>query len=98
MLKLDQGWKYASEMLVTAAGKDERTGENKVAPLDPARDDPAEWLAGALKKAGARRRKHGGCHKYVIPVGRNARERERVRIAGPVLGYPKLDLRQLGLF
>jgi hypothetical protein len=34
----------------------------------------------------------------VIPVGRNARERERVRIVGPVLGYPKLNLGQLGLF
>lgn len=98
VLKLDKGWKYASEMLVTAVGKDEHTGEDKIAPLDPGRDDPAEWLAGALKKAGARRRKHNGCHKYVIPVGRNAREREQVRIAGPVLDYPKLNLGQLGLF
>lgn len=94
VLALDTGWKYASQMLVDACAD----LPEPLAPLDPAHDDPAEWLPRALKKAGAKRRKHGGCHKYVIPVGRNARERERVRIAGPVLGYPKLDLRQLGLF
>jgi hypothetical protein len=88
VLSLEQGWRYSSQMLVDA-GAD---------PLDPARDDPTEWLPRALKQAGARRRKHGGCHKYVMPVGRNARERERVRIAGPALDYPKLDLGQLGLF
>ena len=88
VLSLDQGWRYSSQLLVDA-GAD---------PLDPAHDDPAEWLPRALKQAGARRRKHGGCHKYVIPVGCNARERERVRIAGPVLDYPKLNLGQLGLF
>jgi hypothetical protein len=94
ILALDTGWKYASQMLVDAcAGLQE-----PLAPLDPAHDDPAEWLRMALKKAGAKRRKHGGCHKYVIPVGRNAREREQVRIAGPVLDYPKLNLGQLGLF
>ena len=91
LLKLDQGWKYASDFLVAAAN-------GKVEPFDPAHDDPAEWLAGALPKVLAKRVKHGGCHKYAMAVGTNARQRGRVRIAGPSLPYPKLDLRQLGLF
>jgi hypothetical protein len=87
ILALDTGWRYSSQLLVDA-GAD---------PLDPARDDPQEWLRKALPQAGATRRRHGGCCKYAIPVGRNARERERVIIAGAPHDYPKLNLRQLGL-
>jgi len=91
ILSYDQGWKYAAQILVDA-------GNGTVEPLDPAHDDPAEWVAKALRKTGAKRRKHGGCHKYAMPVGCNARARGRVTIAGTPLPYPKLDLRQLGLF
>jgi hypothetical protein len=88
VLKLDQGWRYATQQLIDA-GAD---------PFDVAHDDPAEWLPRALTKAGAIRRDHGGCWKYALPVGKNARQRSRIRIEGTPCAYPKLDLGQMRLF
>ena len=88
ILTLDQGWRYSARQLADA-GAD---------PFDPAHDDPAAWLPVALRQARALRRKHGGCHKYAIPVGLNARQRALVKIEGRPLEYPKLHAGQLGLW
>jgi hypothetical protein len=52
-------------------------------------DDPARWLAHALGQVDARRVEHGGCHRYVFPLGRNRRERARVLIGLAARAYPK---------
>jgi hypothetical protein len=56
--------------------------------------DPALWLRGALEDIGARRLRHRGNHRYVFRLGRNRRERERIRLGLPEIPlYPKhLDL------
>lgn len=52
-------------------------------------DDPARWLARALGQVEARRVEHGGCHRYVFPLGATQRERDRIRIAPATQPYPK---------
>lgn len=88
ILSMDQGWRYVAQML-------EDEGAD---PFDAARDDPREYLAGALRKVGAQRRKHGGCYKYGIVVGVNARQRAKVTMTETRCPYPKLDLGQQRLF
>lgn len=61
------------------------------APEPGATSDPALWLRDALDRIGARRLRHPGCHRYAFALGRNARERAQVRIAGQVGRYPKRD-------
>lgn len=52
-------------------------------------EDPAAWLTDALNDIQARRFKHAGNHRYVIPVGQTRADRRAVRIALPGGDYPK---------
>jgi hypothetical protein len=69
----ERGWQYAVEQLVAAGAP----------PLD---GDPKDWLARALP-AVTRRMRHGGNHKYAIPLCRASR---RTLGALPQIPYPKL--------
>lgn len=76
--KQEQGHEYVERMLVGHGARPLRAGEA-----------PAAWLGEALAAAGARRVRHGGCHRYVFRLGRTARARAGVRIGLPALAYPK---------
>jgi hypothetical protein len=49
---------------------------------------PAVWLAEILPTVVAQRLRHGGCHRYVLPLG-SARQRRAVRITAVPGAYPK---------
>ena len=87
ILTLDQGWRYSARQLADA-GAD---------PFDPAHDDPAAWLPVALRQARALRRKHGGCHKYAIPVGPERPAAGPGQDRGPAAGVPEAARRAAGL-
>ncbi|MCM2430944.1 Mom family adenine methylcarbamoylation protein [Streptomyces sp. RKAG337] len=55
----------------------------------PAGADRRAWLRAALEQVGARRWRHPGTHRYVLPVGRTRAERSRTVIALGALPYPK---------
>ncbi|WP_051718132.1 hypothetical protein [Streptomyces megasporus] len=50
---------------------------------------PRVWLAQALNEVGATRRRHPGCYRYALRIGRTRAERTAVRIALASLPYPK---------
>jgi hypothetical protein len=74
----DQGHAYGEERLRRAGAPAKRMGESGEA-----------WLARALPAVGATRLRHGGCYRYAFPLGRTRAERAAVRIALPLLAYPK---------
>ncbi|MEU5242232.1 hypothetical protein ACH4UR_37210 [Streptomyces lydicus] len=75
----EQGHEYAEKLLV-------RLG----APVLRAGADPKVWLREALVTVGARNLRHRGVHRFVYRLGRNRRERERIRLGLPtVSAYPK---------
>lgn len=59
------------------------------APPRTARQSPGQWLTEALDHIGARRVRHPGNFRYVLPVGRSRAERSRTVIALGALPYPK---------
>lgn len=75
----ERGYEHVERMLTGLGASIPRAGQ-----------DPAEWLREALGEIGARRMRHRGVHRYVFRLGRNHRERDRVRLGHPaVLPYPK---------
>jgi hypothetical protein len=57
----------------------------------PAGESPAEWLAEALRRIGARKVRHPGNHRYIHRIGRTRAERTRVVIGMSSQQYPKRD-------
>lgn len=76
--KQDKGHDYVERGLVARGARAMRAGE-----------DPAAWLETALDATGARRVRHGGQHRYLFPLGTNARARGRVDLGYARLPYPK---------
>lgn len=68
----EQGHRYVEEKLISLG-----------APVPRAGCDPAVWLHEALDAVGARLQRHRGAHRYVFRLGRNRRERERIRLGRP---------------
>jgi hypothetical protein len=61
------------------------------APAPTPGEDPAAWLAAALRRLNARPARHPGNHRYVFRLGRTRAERSSVSIALPGRPYPKRD-------
>jgi hypothetical protein len=59
--------------------------------IPPAGEDPAQWLAAALRGIGARKVRHPGTHRYLLRVGRTRAERTRVVIGMAGAAYPKRE-------
>lgn len=78
ILREEKGRDYAERKLVSLGARPMRAGEN-----------PAAWLHEALDAVGAQRLRHRGCHRYVFQIGRNQRDRSRVRVGLDALAYPK---------
>jgi hypothetical protein len=76
----EQGHESVERRLIALGARPPRPGQ-----------DPAAWLREALEDLGACRLRHRGNHRYVFRLGRNRRERERIRLGMPVgTAYPKL--------
>lgn len=74
---------------VGARGVIERLQRLGAPPPDPHRwPHPGEWLTHALDQLGARRLRHHGCHRYVIPVGDRG-TRRTIAIGLDAQPYPK---------
>ncbi|MFI8169744.1 hypothetical protein ACIGAN_25755 [Streptomyces sp. NPDC085931] len=65
----EQGHQYVESRLIALGAAVPRAG-----------CDPAVWLREALEAVGARAVRHRGCHRYVFPLGRNRRQRARIKI------------------
>lgn len=52
-------------------------------------EDPSEWLTHALIRVGATKLRHKGAHRYLFPLGRSQKDRNRIRLGYPGLAYPK---------
>ncbi|WP_033355045.1 hypothetical protein [Kitasatospora aureofaciens] len=75
----EQGHEYVENLLIGMGAPAPRAGVN-----------PTSWLREALVAVGARKVRHRGAHRYVFRLGRNRRERERIRLGLPILWpYPK---------
>jgi hypothetical protein len=75
----EQGHRYVEQKLISLGASVPRAG-----------CDPAAWLREALLDVGARNLRSRGPHRYVFRLGRNRRERERIRLGKPELKlYPK---------
>ncbi|MFI8932411.1 hypothetical protein ACIG3E_32705 [Streptomyces sp. NPDC053474] len=74
----EQGHRYVENKLISLG-----------APVPRAGCDPAEWLREALEAVRVRRLRHRGVHRYVFRLGKNRRERERVRLGRPELPPPE---------
>ncbi|MFE0356498.1 hypothetical protein ACFW2K_22660 [Streptomyces nigra] len=68
----EAGHRYVEEKLISLG-----------APVPRAGCDPALWLNEALEAVGVRLLRHRGAHRYVFRLGRNRRERERIRLGRP---------------
>jgi hypothetical protein len=76
----EQGHDHVEQRLIALGAVVPRAGQ-----------DPAQWLRGALEDVDASRLRHRGNHRYVFRLGRNRRERERIRLGLPAIPfYPKL--------
>lgn len=73
---LKEGWRYSAQLLVDFGAP----------PLDPSKDDPAEWLNAYLPKH-ARKLWHPGNHDYRWTLNRRHRKH-----LSPSLPYPKIRL------
>jgi hypothetical protein len=76
---LRQGWQYGVRFLAEYGARD----------LDPAQDDPREWLAEALRTTRARPLEHDGQHRYLRVTGTTRRARAAVRLGFPLLPPPR---------
>lgn len=85
--KQEQGHRYAEQFLAGYG-----------APPLTAADDPAEWLARALRAVQARYIQHRGCWRYAWRLGANARERRAVEVGMAARKFPTWDAGQLPLF
>jgi hypothetical protein len=74
----EKGYDYVVRRLVAFGARPPRAFE-----------DPARWLPEALEAIGACRFRHPGCHRYAFALGRNARQRAQVTVAGVAGPYPK---------
>lgn len=76
----ERGHEYVERQLIELGASVPRPGQ-----------DPSAWLHQALEEIGARRLRHRGVHRYVFRLGRNRRERERIRLGLPAIPvFPKL--------
>lgn len=75
----------AAEQLLVDHGATPRTSDQH----------PAEWLQTALDDAGVTRHRHGGCHRYVLPVGTPA-DRRRLQVDAHAKPYPKQTANPIG--
>ena len=73
----DQGWRYATEALVTSG-----------APIPHAGENPQDWVRRALQDGPFRRLKHAGNHVYIWPVHLKMRKRLSIALPNPSV-YPK---------
>lgn len=75
----EQGHEYVEQSLIRLGAAPRRACQ-----------PPSEWLKQALVDVKACRVRHRGAHRYVFRLGRNLRERERIRLAIPEQRpYPK---------
>lgn len=65
----EQGHQYVEARLIALG-----------APVPRAGCDPAVWLREALTAIGARTVRHRGAHRFIFPLGRNRRQRARIKI------------------
>ncbi|MFI6129469.1 hypothetical protein [Micromonospora sp. NPDC051141] len=69
--KQDAGHEAAEKSLISFGATPIRAGQDPAAWLREVRDDPA---------VGIRLLRHGGCHRYVKPLGRTKRNRKQIKI------------------
>ncbi|MFD3920180.1 hypothetical protein [Streptomyces sp. NPDC058595] len=75
----EQGHEYVEAQLVALG-----------APVPSAGGDSAAWLRTSLETIGARNVRHPGAHRYLFRLGKNRRERERIKLGLPEQRpYPK---------
>jgi hypothetical protein len=74
----DRGHEYVERRLVGLGARPPRGGE-----------DPRRWLNEALAAVGARPLRHGGCYRYLFPIGQG-RRRRRAALARTAAAYPKV--------
>jgi hypothetical protein len=75
----ERGHEYVERHLVSFGARSPRAGQT-----------PTVWLEEAVQSIGARRLRHAGNHRFLFPLGRNARERAQVRLGMPTSTlYPR---------
>ncbi len=76
--RLEQGHRYVEARLRALGARPLRSGE-----------DTTRWLREALDTVQATRIRHHGPHRYLFPLGRTRRDRDRVRLGLASRPYPK---------